>query len=511
MPLERNAMSTPAELYACLCAKEFPAQALLRTRPVLREQACVVMEGDPPLEQVCSLNQKARAIGMARGMTQTEVETFAQAAILKRSPQAETAAKAVLLECAGGFSPRVEECSKDGAFLCAIDIAGTEKLFGAPAALAQNLRARTRALGFAASVSICHNFHAGLVAAKGLSAGSGPQVIAAGAEKDTLAALPLTVLDLTEEQLETFSLWGIRALGPLGDLPEKELIARMGQEGKRLRQLARGRLPHLFQPIEPEFTLAECAELDAPVETLDALLFVANLLLEQILMRAAARFVAAASITTTLALESGGTHTRTVRLALPGNDRQVWLKLIHLDLVAHPPPAGVLSVTLTAEPGRTAKVQLGLFAPQLPEPARLDVTLARLRALVGEENAGRAVLDDTHAQEAFHLEAFQVSTLRAEESRPSHRRLAQRRVRPAEPISVALRGEQPAALSFRQLFYRIERAYGPWLTSGDWWKPARWSCEQWDVVARAPNGQMLCCCIVRDMLRNEWQMAALYD
>jgi len=38
------------ELYACLYAREFPVQALLRLRPELREQPCVVMAGDAPLE-----------------------------------------------------------------------------------------------------------------------------------------------------------------------------------------------------------------------------------------------------------------------------------------------------------------------------------------------------------------------------------------------------------------------------------------------------------------------------
>ena len=44
-------MMKPAELYACIYAKEFPAQALLRLRPELREKPCVVMEGEPPLQQ----------------------------------------------------------------------------------------------------------------------------------------------------------------------------------------------------------------------------------------------------------------------------------------------------------------------------------------------------------------------------------------------------------------------------------------------------------------------------
>jgi protein ImuB len=158
----------------------------------------------------------------------------------------------------------------------------------------------------------------------------------------------------------------------------------MGQEGRRLRQLARGEAPHLFQPVEPLFALKERIELDSPVELLDSLMFVAGVMLEQLILRASSRIVALASVTITLALEGSATHIRTVRPALPNNDRQLWLKLLHLDLKAHPPQAAILSLTITAEPGHTSKVKLGLFSPQLPEPGRLDVTLARIAKIVGE-------------------------------------------------------------------------------------------------------------------------------
>jgi len=470
------------------------------------------MEGDPPLQQVCSLNRKARSLGIVHGMTKVEIETFAQVAILKRSQKAEAAAKAVLLECAGAFSPRVEECSLDGMLLCVIDIAGTEKLFGAPDMLATGLLSRMQILGLVGAVAISHNFHVSVTVAKGLSAGVPGQVIESGTEKEMLASLPLTVLDLTEEQIETFSLWGIHTLGTLGDLPEKELIARMGQEGKRLRQLARGERHHLFQPIEPELSLSESVEFDSPVEVLDALLFVANILLEQIIQRATARVLALASIAITLALDGNGTHTRTVRPALPSNNRQMWLKLFHLDLEAHPPQSAVHAILLTAEPGRISKVQLGLFLPQLPEPARLDITLARLRALVGDENVGRPALDDTHAPDGFHLEPFKVPvSLTAEPRQTSSACLVQRRVCTTETIGMTLRSDRPAAFFFQQIFYRVEHAYGPWLSSGDWWKPAPWDYEQWDIVARAENGQILCGSVVRDMISNQWQMVVLYD
>src|SRR6202035_1872274 len=103
-----------------------------------------------------------------------------------------------------------------------------------------------------------------------------------------------------------------------------------------------------------------------------------------------------ALVTVTLTLEGGATHSRTVQPALPTNDRQIWLKLLHLDLEAHPPAAAILAVAVKAEPGEVSKVQLGLFSPQLPEPTRLDVTLARIRSIVGEGNVGCAVLGDTH-------------------------------------------------------------------------------------------------------------------
>ena len=182
----------------------------------------------------------------------------------------------------------------------------------------------------------------------------------------------------------------------LAALPEKELIARMGQEGKRLRQLARGEQPHLFVPYEAPLQLQEHMDLDTPVEQLDSLLFVVSMMVQQLTVRATARVLALASITVMLGLEGGSTHTRTVRPALPTNDRQLWLKLLHLDFEAHPPQAPILALSLSADPGRTRKVQLGLFTPQLPETMRLDVTLARIRAIVGENNVASPVLQDTH-------------------------------------------------------------------------------------------------------------------
>ena len=333
-----------------------------------------------------------------------------------------------------------------------------------------------------------------------------------GEERTAVASLPLSVVNMTEEHAETFALWGIRTLGMLAELPEKELIARMGQAVRRYRQLALGESPHLFLPIEPSLILEEKMELDTPVEVLESLLFAAGVMLEQIICRATSRMLALAAVTITLTLEGKGTHTRTVRPALPTNERQLWIKLIHLDLEAHPPQTAILSLTLTADPGRTSKVQLGLFSPQLPEPIRLDVTLARIRAIIGEENAGCAVLKDSHKPDEISVRPFTVtSSSSSVKGASSKTRAAVRQLRPAETATVTLEKSRPKAFFFRGKRYSVERDYGPWLTSGDWWNMAQWGFEQWDLIARSPDGAALCCCLVRNLTLNRWEVVALYD
>ncbi len=504
-------MSTAPALYACLYVRQFPAQALLRLRPDLHGRPCVVLQGEPPAQHVCSLNTRARELGLHSGMTRVEVDTFPNPVLLSRSAKAEALTRDILLECAGAFSPRVEDCSGDNAFLCGIDISGTGSLFGPPNALARSLLQRIRSLQISARVVVSGNFHAAACLAREITGGSPLRVIPHGDEAASLAALPLSVLSLTEAQEETFALWGIHTLGMLAALPEAALIARMGQESKRLHQMASGRLPHFFQPVEPVFRLEEQMELDSPLESLDAVLFVVSVLLEQLTLRASARLVALASVTITLSLDGGGSHTRTVRPALPTTDKQLWIKLIQLDLEAHPAGAAVLLVVLQAEPGSTSKVQLGLFSPQLPEAARLDVTLARIRAVVGEDNVGHAVLRDTHGPDNFRIEPFTVPSGEASVIKAPASRAAMRQLRPTEVVSVMLTGKRPSSFFFRDCRYLVEHAYGPWIAGGEWWNERLWGMEQWDLIARSQAGSTLCCCVARDPVGNCWQMAGLYD
>ena len=67
------------------------------------------------------------------------------------------------------------------------------------------------------------------------------------------------------------------------------------------------------------------------------------------------------------------------------------LKLLQLDLETHPPGAAILGLVLHAHSAAPYRAQHGLFLPQSPEPGILEVTLARLRKLLGEAGAADRV------------------------------------------------------------------------------------------------------------------------
>jgi len=210
---------------------------------------------------------------------------------------------------------------------------------------------------------------------------------------------------------------------------------------------------------------------------------------------------------------------------VPTIDRKFLLKLLQLEIGTHPPQAAVVRLTLRAEAGAQSKVQLGLFAPQMPEPSRLDVTLARLRAMVGEERVGSPVLEDTHRADGFRMEGFAIPGLQMRETGGTHNRgdmaieegprMALRRVRPARAVRVTVRAAKPAVFRDQENSYEIAAAYGPWRTSGCWWAlkscDGAWDCEEWDVLAAMNGGRSVACLLTRDRARNAWRLEAFYD
>ena len=504
----------PRELYACIHAREFPLQSLLRLRPDLRSHPVAVLHGRPPLETVCSFNRAAHTAGAAIGLTRLEAERIPTLRLLPRSADSETAARAVFRECAANFSPRIEEIYGDTHCACVLDIAGTERLFGPPSQLAQRISDTLAASGFRASVAVSSNFHTALLKA---SASSGISIIATGQEAAALAPLPLTSLNLPHQHSETLELWGVRSLGQLSSLPQIDLISRLGQDAVRWHSMASGTLPHLFKPAEPNFSLDEFCEFESPVEQIDSVLFVAARMIDSLVSRASSRALSLASLHITMRLEAGHPHPLTLRPATPSIDKKFLLKLLQIELASNPPPSAIVALTIAADPGKSGIVQLGLFLPQLPEPSRLDVTLARLKALVGEDRVGSPVIEDSHRADAFHMESFSLAA--PEKALPGKAapgktlvdrqpRIALRRLRPPHPVHVRCLDLKPVAFHDGHHNYSITVAYGPWRSSGCWWAAGDWDRDEWDVLITQEQCAHL---LVNDRRLNRWFLEAVYD
>jgi protein ImuB len=498
------------QLYACVHAAEFPSQALLRLRPDLQALPVAVLEGRAPLEQVCSMNRNARQQGAATGMTRLEAEALAgqngELRLLPRSLESEAAARTVLLECAASFSPRIEEASQGAACAFVLDIAGTERLFGPPRALAERLRNALKAAGFRASVAVSANFHTARILAE---ASRGITVIQEGEEAQALANLQIALLEIPQNHAETLAIWGIRTLGELAALPEVDLIARLGQSASTWRNLALGAQTHAFQPIEAAFSLREFCEFETPVEQMDSLLFVGARMIDSLALRAATRAMSLALVTVELELEGKRAHRLTIRPALPSVDRKFLLKLLQLEIAANPPPTAVLSLTLSAEAGQSSKVQLGLFAPQTPEPSRLDVTIARLKAIAGEDRVGSPELKDTHRAGSFRMTSFSAENS-PDEKHKGQPRMALRRLRPPLAVRVVLNAGQPTLFHDGRQSYKIATSFGPWRSSGCWWSVDGWDSDEWDVLAES-QGTPVACVLVMDRDKHEWRLEAYYD
>src|ERR1700676_293159 len=338
-------------MYACIFIPDFPVQAIIRFEQELRARPVAVLTGRPPLEKVVALNVRARQTGVEVGTTKSQLEAWDNLVLRARSQSQETSAHAALLDCAQSFSPEVEDASPDTVLL---NLAGLEPLLGPLPKIARNLAQRVSQMGLEANIAVAANPDAALLGARGFP---GVTLIPEGREAEQLGDLPVDVLlesfssdaEQAARWIETFDRWGIRKLRALAALPEVPVSERLGQQGIRLQKLARGAAPRNLRVLEPQLIFAERVGREYPIVLLDPLDFLLNRMLEQVCARLRSRALAAQELRLNLELAATQQNgcasfpcltrqfTRTLRLPTPMLDAKVFLKLLQLDLQAHPP------------------------------------------------------------------------------------------------------------------------------------------------------------------------------
>jgi protein ImuB len=518
--------------FACIFVPDFPVEALLRTEPGLRSQPLAVLEGKPPLQKVFAANENARRAGVISGMTKLQIEACPGLAFRSRSALQEAAAHAALLDCAQSFSPRVEDVAFDTIIL---DLLGMELLFGTLPKITRDLARRALDLGLTANVAVAANPDTAVFAAHGFR---GVTIIPEGKEAERLGSLPVELLvaeDQESEQfLEIFRRWGIRNLRDLAALPDVPLSERLGQRGVHLQKLARGEISRTLVPAEPPLVFEEAIELEYPLTLLEPLAFLLSQLLDHLCSRLAARALATQELRLELELQNRWDDeistnyietgvlihprqpfTRTLHLPLPLLNPKTFLKLLQLDLNAHPPGAPIVKIHLAATPVRPRPGQSGLFLPPSPEPEKLQLTLARIAGIVGEDKVGSLEILDTHRPGGFRMQRFAASEPHERIKRTESLDLvtALRIFRPPAAATVTLREGKPTFISClkrKETRGEILWAAGPWRSSGDWWEQEGWVRDEWDIAVQEETSIGLYR-LVRDLLGGRWLLEGSYD
>ena len=551
-------------MFACIFIPDFSVQAIIRFAPELRARPVAVLTGRPPLEKVVALNESTRQMGVEVGTTKSQLEAWGNLVLRARSEPQETSAHAALLDCAQSFSPEVEDASPGTVLL---NLAGLEPLLGPLPKIARNLAQCVSQMELEANFAVAANPDAALLAARGFP---GVTLIPEGREAERLGDLPVDVLlesfssDAEEAAhwVETFDRWGIRKLRALAALPEVPVSERLGQQGIRLQKLARGAVSRNLRVLGPQLIFAESVELEYPIVLLEPLAFLLNRMLEQVCARLRQRALAVqelhlnlelattqpqdcASFTRTFARTLTRTFTRTLRLPTPMLDAKVFLKLLQLDLQAHPPGAPIVKIHLSADPARPRALQSGLFQPVFPEPEKLELTLSRIAGIVGEGRVGSVELLDTHREGAFAVRHFAPvdpapvkpkvkqsikqerdmsmpendSVYELDENIREHAEeqmsavIALRLFRPPLGASVTVCEAKPVrmrCLEREDIAGEIVWTAGPWRSSGDWSQQEGWSREEWDIAIPAETGLVLYR-LVQDKLTGNWFVEGTYD
>ncbi len=480
----------------------------------------------PPIEDVspAEMFDVARVLPIAAVNRQSPVDNFNPQSPIP-NPQLFACLRSVraaeaLPPLAADFSPRIQ---RRGASAVVLDVSGLGRLLGDPRAIGAELHRAARERSPHIAVAVAPTQAAALLLAH---APFPALTVVTDGVAAALAPLPLAVLravvadafgagDAHARAFDVLRLWGLTTIGEFAALPAIALSERVGQGGVALQAIARGvdPVPLVPDPGVPRFV--ESIALEWPIEQLQALAFVLPRLLDPLSAALERADRGAAAIRVDLRLADRTTHARVLQLPAAMRDPRVLRTLVLLDLESHPPPAGIDVVTIEIDPAPARIVQYSLLERARPSAETVATLTARLHALVGESRCGTPVLLDTHRPDGFVLRRFTGENTAAgnclSDSDADNVACLLRRFRPPVAIRVTVALGRPVSIAIDRRGMpggRVERAAGPWRTSGAWWDGGMcWDRDEWDVAVA--DGTV--CRIFRDRVSARWFMEGIVD
>lgn len=323
------------------------------------------------------------------------------------------------------------------------------------------------------------------------------RVVPAGGDRAFLAPLPLDVLPLSGQLRETLRALGLSRVGELARLDRREVEARLGPEGLRARRWARGEDGRTLPLDTPGDSPSASLGMDAPVRSVEPLLFGLRQLLHRLCSDLAGEGRCAARLVVELTPEAGEGREVEVTPARPTRREDLLFDLCRAAVEraagGDALPAPVEGLSLRVEERAPAEARQGdLFGARGRDPLEAAAALSRLRARLGPDAVVWPASGRGHRPEARDVwvpvdpegeppGAGSGGREAGEEGRGPDLPGALRLLPDPEPVEVSVRAGRPSALRGPRGRHRVEAAEGPERISGGWWD-GPYAREYWWVV-----------------------------
>ncbi len=211
--------------------------------------------------RLAAVNAAAARMGLTPGLSLADARAQVPALdTIPADPAADARALTRLARWAGRYTPWTavdasapEDAGIPGAGLW-LDVTGCAHLFGGEDALLADLSRRLDAAGYTARAGLAATPGAAWALARFDDSKQAPRpwrAIAAGAEKDSLAGLPMAALRLPSETTEALARLGLRRVGDLYPLTRASLALRFGLEPCLRLDQALGDRDEPLSPLSP--------------------------------------------------------------------------------------------------------------------------------------------------------------------------------------------------------------------------------------------------------------------
>jgi protein ImuB len=372
-------------LWASILLPSLPLDVFARTLAPTDDRPFVVGSGGH-YPRVVAVNAAARAAGIRREQLVSAAFALAPELLLcDRDEAAEHAALAEVATLALAFTPQASIALPNAVVA---DIEASIRLFGGLRRLLETLVRAVRARGYAPRIALAPTPTTALLIAR---AGDVPDVLDIADVAATLAPLPLSLLDLEPATLETLKAAGITTFGAASALPRASLARRFGRTLVDALDRASGRIPDPRVPYRPPPRFERKLPLPAPVDSVEALGFAVNRLVNEFTGWLLARGLGAVRMSLAMiheryVRERGTAPTvATFALGAPSRTPEHLRTVLNERLARIALPAPVEAIVLASE--ETAPLagrNLGLLPED--EAARVIVPLVeRLRSRLGDD------------------------------------------------------------------------------------------------------------------------------